>query len=55
MLNLLSEDATITRAQIASQLNLTESQVIHYLRIMKKNGLIEREGSTKGGKWIILK
>ena len=54
ILDLLKANAEISRTQIATQLNLTESQVIHYLRVMKNNNIIRREGSDKGGKWIIV-
>ena len=53
VLQLLKENATISRTQIATQLNITESQVIHYIRVLKKQNLIRREGADKGGKWII--
>ncbi|MCL1944107.1 MAG: putative DNA binding domain-containing protein [Candidatus Azobacteroides sp.] len=54
ILNLLKTNAEISRTQIATQLSLTEAQVIHYLRAMKRNNIIRREGSDKGGKWIII-
>jgi ATP-dependent DNA helicase RecG len=54
MLNLLKMDSEISRVQIASQLNLTEAQVIHYLRVLKAEGLIRREGATKKGRWVVI-
>jgi predicted HTH transcriptional regulator len=54
VLQLLKENETISRAQIATQLNITESQAIHYIRVFKKQHLIRREGADKGGKWIII-
>jgi ATP-dependent DNA helicase RecG len=54
ILNLLKIDAEISRAQLAAELNFSESQVIHYLRMMKENNIIRREGGDKGGKWIIV-
>ena len=55
ILQLLKENTTISRTQIAMQLNITESQVIHYIRVLKKQNIIQREGADKGGKWIIIK
>jgi len=55
VLQLLKENATISRTQIATQLNITESQIIHYIRGLKKQNLIRREGANKGGKWIVNK
>jgi ATP-dependent DNA helicase RecG len=54
VLQLLKENTTISRAQIATQLNITKSQVIYYIRVLKKQNLIRREGADKGGKWIMI-
>jgi len=54
ILDLLRSNAKISRSQIATQLNLTEAQVIHYLKVLKKANLIRREGADKGGKWVII-
>jgi ATP-dependent DNA helicase RecG len=53
ILNILKANAKISRIKIASQLNLTEAQVIYYLRVMKDKGLIRREGADRGGKWVV--
>jgi predicted HTH transcriptional regulator len=34
--------------------NVSEAQVIYYIRKMKQNNIIKREGPDKGGKWIII-
>jgi ATP-dependent DNA helicase RecG len=54
ILNLLTTDDNFSRAQMATQLNLTESQVIHYLKVMKNDNIICREGGAKGGKWKVI-
>ena len=45
----------ITRKDLVKILNRTDDSIRYYLRIMVKGGLIRHEGSTKAGKWIILK
>ena len=54
ILELLKTNSNISRSQMAIKLSITESQVIHYLRVLKKNNLIKREGADKGGKWIVV-
>ena len=45
----------VTRKDLAKRLNRTEDSIRYYLRRMVKEGVIKHEGSTKAGKWIILK
>ena len=45
----------VTRKDLAKRLNKTEDSIRYYLRRMVKEGVIKHEGSTKAGKWIIIK
>ena len=45
----------VTRKDLAKRLNRTEDSIRYYLRRMVKEGVIKHEGSTKAGKWIIVK
>ena len=45
----------VTRKDLAKRLNRTEDSIRYYLRRMVKEGVIKHEGSTKAGKWIIIK
>ncbi len=45
----------VTRIELAKRLNRTEDSIRYYLRRMVKEGVIKHEGSTKAGKWIIIK
>ncbi|SUB88732.1 Uncharacterized protein conserved in archaea [Porphyromonas macacae] len=45
----------VTRKDLAKRLNRTEDSIRYYLRKMVKEGIIKHEGSTKAGKWIIIK
>jgi len=53
VLRLIHETPTIPRAEIASRLGITEAQVRTALDILKRSGTIHREGSDKGGRWVI--
>ena len=45
----------VTRKDLAKRLNRTEDSIRYYLRRMVKEGVIKHEGSTKAGKWVIIK
>ena len=44
---------TITRKELAKKMNITEDGEKYNLEILKKQGIIKREGSTKKGVRII--
>lgn len=39
---------------MAKQLGISEGSLRHHLEKMKRDGLIKREGSDKGGKWVVI-
>ena len=54
VLGLMKENPSISRSQIAKELGITENQartVVEKLKTMKR---IRREGSDKGGRWVIV-
>lgn len=51
--SLVCEDGTLTTEKIAENLEMSSSAVAVYLSEMKECGLIKREGTTKGGRWVI--
>ena len=51
--NLVCEDGALTTEKIAENLEMSSSAVAAYLSEMKESGLIKREGTTKGGRWVI--
>jgi ATP-dependent DNA helicase RecG len=55
ILALLKKGRAVSRLEMAKQLNISEGSVRYHLRKMKGANLIKREGSDKGGKWIIIK
>ena len=44
----------VTIAELARQLNLSDSGVEYNLRKLRQEGRIRREGSTKAGRWVVL-
>lgn len=54
LLALLKKDNKISAKSAAEKLNLSERQVQRLLKTMKENGLIERVGSNRNGRWNVL-
>ena len=46
-------DKHVTREEMASQMNVSLSTVKRSINKLKASGLIEYEGPSKGGYWII--
>ncbi len=55
ILRLILENSDISAKEMAEKLNLTVDGIRYHLTKMKKSGLIRYEGSSKLGKWIIIK
>ena len=53
LLNLIRQDGHVTRDEMASQMNVSLSTVKRSINKLKDNGLVEYEGSSKSGYWII--
>ncbi|MDO5022875.1 MAG: winged-helix domain-containing protein [Eubacteriales bacterium] len=52
----MKNNPNITAEQIANEINdITADGVRYHIRNLKKDGIIDREGSTKSGKWIVIK
>lgn len=52
-LEIIFNNQEITAKEIAFQLNLSPRTIENYLAKLKRNGYLNREGSTKDGRWII--
>ncbi|PZW93871.1 ATP-binding protein [Lachnoanaerobaculum umeaense] len=53
---LMKDNPSITAEQIANEIKeITADGVRYHIRNLKAHGVIKREGSTKSGKWIVLK
>lgn len=40
---------------LSEELKVTTGKVRYYIDMLKKSGLLEHEGSTKKGRWIVYK
>ena len=54
ILELISNDPTITTSKLANMLFVTRKTISTHMKIMKKNNVIERIGSERKGYWKIL-
>lgn len=54
IINLLRNDSTLTRNDMAEKLNCSDSTIKRLLKAMVEKGIIKRIGSNKKGEWIIL-
>lgn len=53
---LMKNNPSITAEQIANEIKeITADGVRYNIRNLKAHGVIKREGSTKSGKWVVLK
>lgn len=53
ILNLISENPNIKIDEIANIMNLKPNTIKKYIRILKDEGLIYREGNNRIGKWMV--
>lgn len=51
----MKENPFVNAEDLAEELNVSATKVRYHIRAMKKNGEIQRVGSTKAGTWEILK
>ena len=51
----IAHNPSITAKRLAEIAGLSEDGVRYHLKQMRKEGILTREGSSKSGKWIILK
>jgi len=47
------KDRKITAKKLAEILGIAERNVKNHIKVLKQAGLIEREGSAKGGYWVV--
>lgn len=53
ILTLLQQNEQYSAKSLSQQLGISERQVQRILRELKENGLIERVGANRNGKWIV--
>ena len=55
IVELLMQNPKITQMEMAEKLDLTRKQVQNVIKGLQEDGIIEREGSNRNGKWIVNK
>ena len=55
IITMLSEDGTLTMAALARRIGITTKAVEKQIARLKADGILERIGPDKGGRWHIVK
>ena len=55
ILNRMRENPFVTQVKLMEEFNLSRKQIQNIIRYLRLNGLVEREGSNRSGKWIVKK
>lgn len=55
IVELIEMEPRITARQISEHLGISFDGVRYHIKKLRAHGVIKREGSTKSGKWIVLK
>lgn len=49
------KESTITQVKLMEEFNLTRKQVQKIIKDLREDGLVERQGSNRSGKWMVKK
>lgn len=55
ILNRMRENPFVTQVKLMEEFNLSRKQIQKIIKYLRLNGLVEREGSNRSGKWIVKK
>lgn len=55
ILNRMRENPLITQVKLMEEFGLSRKQIQNIIQYLRQNGLIERQGSNRSGKWIVKK
>ena len=55
ILNRMRENPFVTQVKLMEEFNLSRKQIQNIIQYLRLNGLVEREGSNRRGKWIVKK
>lgn len=51
----MRENPAITQTKLMEEFELTRKQIQLMIKDLQKNGLVERQGSNRSGKWVVKK
>ena len=54
ILKMMSENPLITQKDMAEQMGLIEDGIFYQIKKLKAKGVLDRVGSTKTGRWVVL-
>jgi ATP-dependent DNA helicase RecG len=55
ILKLIKDNPSVTRNDLADKTGLSPDGVKYHMQLLKKRGIIKHTGSTKKGKWELIK
>lgn len=55
ILQRMQENPAITQVNLMEEFELTRKQVQIVIKDLQKNGLVERQGSRRSGRWVVMK
>ena len=55
VLRRLEENPMITQVKLMEEFDLTRKQVQKLIKDLREDGLVERKGSNRSGKWVVKK
>lgn len=55
ILKLIANNPSILRTELSKKLSLTDAQIKTAFKYLRDTNQIDREGSARKGKWIIIK
>ena len=53
ILSMISEDGRVTSHQMAETVGINRSAISKHLKKLQEDGLIQRVGPAKGGRWVV--
>lgn len=53
ILELLAENPTMTQRKLMEEMNLTRKQIQKDMKELQEEGVLEREGTNRNGRWIV--
>ena len=55
ILQQLEENPSITQIKLMEEFNLSRKQIQKIIKDLREDGLVERQGSNRNGKWVVKK
>ena len=55
ILNRMRENPFVTQVKLMEEFNLSRKQIQNIIQYLHQNGMVDREGSNRSGKWIVKK